>query len=649
MVSINRHILGLFLAGWTTMAFAETTASSPNTHWAYIAPVRPDAPETSHPDWCQSPIDHFILARLDAHGLQPSPATDQATWLRRVSLDLIGLPPTIEQLDTFLADTSLNARERVVDRLLKSKQFGEHWARQWLDLARYGDSTGVHEDHVRPSWAWRDWVINALNADMPFDQFTIEQIAGDLLPEPTLQQCIATGFHRAAPCNLEGGTPKEARRSAQVIDRVIVTGTVWLGTTLECAQCHDHKYDPFSQREFYQLYDYFNHTPDESGKPIGPGRSAQAGGILKFANTRTFVMEEVSKRRTTRMFDRGSYEHPTETVKAGVPAILHAFDDELPKNRLGFAKWLVDRGNPLVARVTVNRWWSEIFGAGLVRTSEDFGTQGERPSHPQLLDWLAVEFMEQGWSMKHVLKTIVLSATYAQSSNLTDSRYTIDPDNRWLARFPRIRLTAEAIRDNALSVAGILSPAIGGPPAYPPQPANLWWIRDDKSPKYIIDKGEQRYRRGIYTIWRRTYPHPTFAAFDAPERVTCTTQRSRTNTPLQALTLLNDPMYLEASFALARRLLDMGSDPSDRIARGFRLVTARHAHADEVAALMNLYQSRLERFRSNGEAARKLLESVRGERAIGVSIIDTDAMSELAAWFHVANVLLNLDETITKG
>ena len=368
---------------FTSIQFEDETprkskaAEKYSPHWAYERPVRPMLPEVSDPSWPKQPIDYFVLARLDEHSFKPSPPADPAIWLRRVHLDLIGLPPRLEDLDAFLSDPSDQARERVVDRLLASPHFGERWAQPWLDLARYGDSTGLHEDEIRPSWAWRDWVIHALNKDLPFDQFTIEQLAGDLLPEATQEQKIATGFHRAAPMMLEGGTPKEAARSAQVIDRVNVTGTVWLGTTLECAQCHDHKSDPISQRDYYRLFAYFNNTPGEWGKNVGPGRSAQAGPTVSIGDTTTFVMQEMDKPRNTRIFERGSYEHPKQAVHAGLPDTLFKSELNLASNRLGLAQWIVDPANPLTARVTVNRWWAELFGR-IVSTTDDFGTMGQR-------------------------------------------------------------------------------------------------------------------------------------------------------------------------------------------------------------------------------------------------------------------------------
>jgi hypothetical protein len=534
------------------------TAGSPAAevpvHWAYARPQRPPLPAVADPGWCRTPVDFFVQQALVEHGLRPAPAADPDVWLRRAALDLIGLPPTVAELDAFLADPSPAAREQAVDRLLASPRFGERWAQPWLDAARYGDSTGYHDDDLRDSWAYRDWVIAALNADMPFDQFTIEQLAGDLLPEATLQQRIATGFHRAAPCNLESGTPQEARRVAQVIDRVNVTATVWLGTTLECARCHNHKHDPFSQRDYYRLFAYFNSTPDETGGGGGEGRNLMGGPTVPVGGSTTFVMQELAAPRPTRILLRGDYQAPGAVVEPGLPRALPAPGVESPANRLGLARWLVDPANPLTARVTVNRWWAELFGRGLVSTVEDFGLHGERPTHPQLLDWLAVELVDSGWSMKRLLRQVVLSAAYAQSSSVSPAARQADPDGRWLSRAPRLRLPAETIRDNGLAIAGILAADVGGPPAYPPQPDGLWWIRDGKSPVYRPATGADRYRRGIYTVWRRLSLHPGLAVFDAPERTACCAERVRTNTPLQALTLLNDPLHMEAAFALAQQL-----------------------------------------------------------------------------------------------
>ncbi len=885
-------------------------------HWAYVKPVRPAPPplRAGFPA-ALNPIDHFILARLEKEGLVPSPATDRPRWLRRVSFDLIGLPPTPAEVSAFLADTSDQACERVVDRLLASPQYGERWARPWLDLARYADSHGFQRDDLRELWPYRDWVVRALNADLPFDQFTLWQVAGDLLPESTgkenLDPLIATGFHRAAPTNVEAGTDQEEGRVNQVFDRVNTTAAVWLGTTLECAQCHHHKYDPFSQKDYYQLFAFFNNTaietaftsstamaalkftgpyvtlPDPStaatrpamkarlaeldgqiidrsqaalaGYPgweasataslssaaqlfplpitsfesvggsnyrilpdwsvlltddapdrdtyvitaslrnfygltgfklevltdpslpgTGPGRGdatrpnfvlnnfratslvhdraevpiefAQArasfsqvkfpvGNLLKtdndnrggwaispqfrrdhwaifatkesltfnegvlfkftleqnfgagrsigrlrlFALTgkttgeslpaeiatilragperrsaaqtaklrnyhlngdqtlvelkqaratlvqelaaaegpRTLVMRELPRPRQTTVLKRGNFLEPGEPVHPTTPALLHPAPASPSPNRLDLARWLVDRENPLVARVTVNRWWAEFFGRGIVTTPEDFGVKGEPPSHPELLDWLAVEFMAGGWSMKHIHRLIALSATYRQTSRLTPELLARDDLNKLLTRGPRFRLDAEAIRDNALAVAGLLSLKQGGPPVRPFQPPGLWEskVGGDRV-TYEVSPGEDARRRGLYTVWKRSSPYPSFVNFDATARTACTVRRSRSNTPLQALTLLNDPVYVEAAHALARRILAEHPDTATagRIRHGFRLCLARAPTPAEVAALQQLFERQ--------SAAHR---------------------DETIAWQAVATALLNLDEMITKN
>jgi hypothetical protein len=700
-------------------------------HWAYVKPVRRALPRVADPAArIHNPIDAFILARLEQAGLRPSPPADRARWLRRVSLDLIGLPPTPAEVDAFLADTRADARERVVDRLLASPQYGERWARPWLDLARYADSHGFQRDDLRDLWPYRDWVIRAMNADLPFDQFTVWQIAGDLLPEvrsasgqpANLDPLIATGFHRAAPTNVEAGTDQEEGRVNQVFDRVNTTAAVWLGTTLECAQCHHHKYDPFSKQDYYRLFAYFDHTPRETDfttpkamaalKFTGPylelpdpandaqraslearaaeldrqiaARSAEVlagtGATEAKAPTakqrnqilgqdkalaelraarqslsrelealkppRTLVMRELDTPRATRVLNRGNFLDPGEPVDAGTPAILHAAPAPAGKRgtRLDLARWLVDRDNPLVARVTVNRWWAEFFGRGIVSTLEDFGVKGEPPTHPELLDWLAVEFMERGWSMKHLHRLIVLSATYGQSSRITPELLAADDQNKLLARGPRFRLDAETIRDNALAIAGRLSLKQGGPPVRPYQPPGLWEnkVGGDRV-TYEVSTGEDAWRRGVYTVWKRSSPYPSFMNFDATSRTACTVRRSRSNTPLQALTLLNDPVYVEAALALARRVLveRPGADTEERLRHAFRLCVARSPSAIELNALAELLDQ---------QSAALAADPAAAKRVVGQTQLPPGTTApDLAAWHAVATALLNLDETITKG
>ncbi len=894
-------------------------------HWSYVAPQMPLPPQVKNGTWPRNEIDRFILARLEKEGMVPSAETDAAVLARRVALDLTGLPPSPDVLKRFVSPSSsawLSDRsyELLVDELLHSGEFGVKWARHWLDLARYADSHGYQRDDLRDIWAYRDWVVSALNADMPFDQFTIDQVAGDLLPNATQDEIIATGFNRCTPTNVEAGTEPEESRINQVIDRVNTTGAVWLGTTLECAQCHNHKYDPFTQQDYYRLLAYFNNTEKEAERsnpktpgsiqfngsphklsdpareaerrkltaelaaltariklresgiakiespagtsaqtPVratatplvptafltesgsefdqlddkslllkgdapendtytfeanlpagpltgfklealahpalpgeGPGRGAgsrpnfvlqsfdviltlpgqespqpmkftqaiasfsqksfdvanlitgagnkswaispqvhkshwavfglaapltiPAGAKLsitlrqEFGGARTIgclrvssihgdvaaalpasedpsdvipvvakkrrnleagsaptlstdpllarlqrqqtalqsklttlkpatseVMRELPQPRMSTIFKRGEYTQPGEAVMAGTPAVIEAKAGGAA-NRLALARWLVSRDNPLTARVTVNRWWAEIFGRGIVSTVEDFGVKGEPPTHPELLDWLAVGFMENGWSMKHVIKQIVLSAAYRQSGSIAVTAANLgslphaaargadhpaerDPANTLLWRGPRFRMDAEMIRDNALSIAGLLSLNKGGPSIRPPQPDDLWKKVGGQNYKYEVSPGEARHRRGIYVVLKRGSPYPSFMNFDASQRMSCVTKRSRSNTPLQALTLLNDPVYVEATRAFAKRISSFGTASIDeKIARAFHIALSRGPAAAETCVLRGLFEGQM--------AASK---------------------NEAAAWYSVASAILNLDECITKG
>jgi len=900
-------------------------------HWAYVVPKKPALPKAQDQEFIKTPVDTFISAKLEEKGWKPNRPEKKEKWIRRVSLGLTGLPPTLKEFEEFMQDDSRQARERVVDRLLASPRYGEHWARQWLDLARYADSNGFQADQLRDSWAFRDWVINAINQDMPFDQFTIEQIAGDLLPNSTIDQKIATGFHRTPPCNVEAGVHPEENRVNQVVDRVNATGTTWLGTTMECAQCHSHKYDPFSQEEYFQMFAFFNNTPleveNKSGKGVafdfwgpkmelslpsdkekqrdalnaelkvkkeelatldkeakrkyqewtqqqlretqvkesewqvltpmkavsdggetlrivkdgsllaegksgdkstyhievsipagtwksfqmetmlhksmkqnGPGRNTtntnpnfvltemivkvegaskpldfgrvvtdfNQGGFLpqslfdgnldsrngwaispefgkahwvqaefveplvlsedsklliemkhlygggrnvgrprfslstdgvkkseaenkrlrellakekrngkeekelraifdqgnprllaiqkkvgdlekslkKVTPPTTLVMVEMDEKRDTHVMARGNYLSPKQKVEADVPQVLNDWNPEWPKNRLGLAKWLVDPENPLTPRVVVNRWWGQFFGAGIVSTEEDFGSQSEPSTHPDLLDWLAVEFMENDWSMKHIHKLIALSGTYGQSSKVTTSMLERDANNRFFLRGPRFRMTAEMIRDNGLQVAGLLSDKMGGPPIYPPQPDGLWRQTGRNEPKYIAAKTEDRFRRGIYVIWRRAAPYASFVNFDGPDRSTCHPKRSRTNTPLQALTLLNDQAYVEMALGFAVSILEKttGQSTTDRMVHAFRRALSRDPTEGETEILLDLLREQGDRLLSDRSLTRDLLS-----QAPDIKIPTKLDSNEVGAWFFVANALLNLDETITKG
>ncbi len=916
-------------------------------HWAFVPPQRPAVPAVRGADRVLNPIDAFVLQRLESLGLGFSPQADRATLLRRVTLDLTGLPPTPQEVDAFLADSSPLAYERAVDRLLASPRYGEHMAAAWLDLARYADTNGYQTDGERSMWRWRDWVIEAYNAHMRLDQFTIEQLAGDLLPQPTLSQRIATGFNRNHRGNAEGGIVPEEYAVEYVVDRVETTFATWLGLTMGCARCHDHKFDPIAQREFYQVFAFFNNVP-EKGKAVkfgnsppmiaaptrlqqeryeqltqqleaaqrawdalqpqrlaaqrqweaGPARrvadegtvvpgllahfplepppasgddgadasdaprytagmigqalaadglqgidagdvgdfgfydkftlaawvfplKADAGTILarRQADARSegyslelrggrshvdlvkrwlddairvhtaaalptgrwqhvtvtydgsrvasgiavyvdgrpvplrvdldelnqsfqtsaplrigaggaaderfqgridevrlysralqaqeaailsvpqpiaalaalppeqrtapqeakltayflhhaapdrlreaytavqslheqraalqesfptvMVMEELPEPRSTFVLHRGQYDQPGEAVEPDVPACLGPFPHDAPRNRLGLARWLLDPRHPLTARVAVNRLWEQFFGLGLVKTAEDFGTQGERPSHPQLLDYLATELVRSGWNVQHVQRLIATSATYRQSSRVTPALAARDPENRLLARGPRVRLPAEVVRDQALYVSGLLVERVGGPSVRPYQPPGLW--EELSGSTYVPDEGAGRYRRSLYTFWKRTAPPPALTTFDAPARETCVVQRARTNTPLQALLTLNEWTFIEAARHLAQRMLSEGGpSPEARLAWGFRLVAARPPTAEEARILSSALQRHQEHYRAAPEAARALVSGGDGPQEF------PHEPAEWAAYTAVANMLLNLDEVLTK-
>jgi hypothetical protein len=836
-------------------------------HWSFTDVKRPQQPSVQMANWPRNSIDWYVLARLEKTRLAPSPRAKKTTLIRRVTFDLTGLPPTLAEIDAFVADQSAKAFEKIVDRLLESPHYGERMAMQWLDAARYADSHGYSLDRRRVMWPWRDWVISAYNQNMPFDQFTIEQIAGDLLPNATKTQQIATGFNRNHPIQSEGGVINEEYRVETVVDRVETTSAVFLGLTMGCCRCHDHKHDPITQQEFYRFYAFFNNVPEsahvgnsdkQADRPfitapskmhelqieqyhqeiadlqrqletqaasapsttklkenvwiedsIPPGAQAlgNGGGVpeFKFVSKQdhpvfsgerssmrsskglgqhliqnakpglpvgqnatlfahvyldpadppkeimlqwndgrgwehraywggnhipwgvdksasrkrmgplpktgrwtrleveaaavglksgaklagwaftqfdgtvywdhagimdvrpsplsqrltelrtkvaklekslptTMVMAEMNPPRKTFVLSRGQYDQPTEVlVTAGLPAELGALPDNVEPNRLALSQWLVDSSNPLTARVAVNRYWQMYFGTGIVTTPEDFGAQGELPSHPQLLDWLASEFVRSNWNVKAMQKLIVMSATYQQSSRITPRLLEVDPRNRLLARGPRFRLPAEAIRDNALAVSGLLVKRLGGESVRPYQPAGLW---DDvvyqNVPRFQQDHGEKLYRRSMYTYWKRSVPPPNLQAFDAPSREACVLMRSRTNTPMAALVLMNDPTFVEASRKLAERAMTLRDAPSARLTFLFRLTTGRRPMKNELARLHTTWTDLLTDFRQDQEGAKNLMH-------IGESDYDeTLDLAELAAYSAIANALLGLDETITK-
>ncbi len=783
-------------------------------HWAYIKPEPVQLPEVDA-EWGNNEIDYFILQKLRAHELQPAPPADKATLLRRVSIDLTGLPPTWQQLQDFTQDNSPDAYEKVVDRLLASPHYGERWTALWMDLARYADSKGYEKDGPRTIWPYRDWLIKAFNEDKPFDEFTIEQLAGDLLPNPTDEQLIATAFHRNTMNNDEGGTDDEEFRVAAIIDRVNTTWSVWQATTMACVQCHSHPYDPIRHEDYYKSYAFFNNTADEdvpSESPnlkaftteedrqkleevrswvmqhtasaddklekaqafvnlvkitepklhphafdriekgsladnkflyVEPGGHARLPDVPLQGQSRLFVSysakrstgkveirkdslrgevigtwavrknegnwnfettaipiqpvtgkhdlyfvfkdpgqkgavctiewvmfheplpgkehknyaqaekklisllnaeetvatpvmidEQEGYERKTHVFTRGNWLVHGEEVQPGVPQAWNGMPEGAPKNRLGLAQWLVSKDNPLTARVTVNRFWAQLFGTGLVETEEDFGTQGFRPSHPELLDWLAQQLMyEHGWSLKKMLKQMVMSAAYQQSSKTTPDLLAADPGNRLLARGPRVRLDAEQVRDQALAVSGLLSDKMYGPSVMPQQPEGLWQVVYSGL-EWKTSEGEDKHRRALYTYWRRTSPYPSMIAFDGPSREFCVTRRIDTNTPLQALVTLNDPAYMEAAQALARQMQAAAQKPAEQIKAGYRLAMVKDIDIEKLQALQRLYDEALQHFKQQPEAAQEMV----GEGEV-----------TLAALATVANAIMNLDEFITKS
>jgi mono/diheme cytochrome c family protein len=655
-------------------------------HWSYIKPARTALPRVNDKNWPKNGIDYFILARLEREGLKPMPEAERYALVRRVSLDLIGLPPTVAEVDEAVNDKSADWYEKLVNRLLKSPRYGEHWGHLWLDLARYADSAGYADDPPRTIWLFRDYVIKALNANKSFDQFTVEQIAGDLLPNPTEEQLIATAFHRNTLTNNEGGTSDEEFRNVAVVDRVNTTFAVWMGTTMACAQCHNHKYDPISQEEFFRFFAFFNNTEDsdkpderpvlskytpeqtkerdrlqgEIDKQKEKLRWVQPDVIPQATNVRIKelteqqaavkpltvpIMHELQgkERRKTNIQHRGNFLDIGKEVSEGTPAAFPPLPPGAPLNRLTVAKWLMSEDNPLTGRVIANRYWEQIFGIGIVSSSEEFGIQGELPYHPELLDWLATELIRLKWDTKAFIKTLVMSAAYRQASKVTPELQQRDPDNRLLARGPRFRLSAEMVRDQALYVSGLLSPKMYGPPVKPPQPTLALAAAFGSGIDWQPSPGEDKYRRALYTTWRRSSPYPSMATFDAPNREVCTVRRVRTNTPLQALVTLNDPVYIEAAQALARKVVaEGGKTPSDKARYAFRACLSRPPQDDELKRLVALYEKTITQLKPFPDQAKSLATEPLGPAPQGANV------TELAAWTVVGNVLLNLDEMVMK-
>ena len=720
-------------------------------HWAFIAPTRPKVPGVEDAAWPRNAIDRFILSTLESRGISPSVRAQPQVIVRRMHLDLIGIPPTPAEVTSFCQSYQADAEaaiDELADRLLSSPHYGERMALPWLDAARYSDSNGFQQDGDRHQWPWRDWVVKALNDNMPFDQFTIEQLAGDLLPDATEQQLIATGFNRNHMLNGEGGAIAEEQRNNYVFDRVDTTATTWLGLTMACSQCHDHKYDPITQKDYYQFFAYFNNVDEEGGVDRRTGRLQCAKPfielrtdrqeqqideinnqiepvqkeladldeeilkamrqwekvaikdipedinrddlrilrlpqderndyesnklknyyLLNFAQepwkkirqslntleeektnilsgvTTVMIMRERKDPRKTHLFQRGEYENVGYEVQRGVPKFLPPTQDSEVKDRLALAKWLVDSSNPLTSRVTVNRYWQTFFGMGLVKTSEDFGVQGEQPSHADLLDWLAVDFREHGWDVKRIHGMIVTSETYLQSSRFRQDLQERDPENRLLARSPRFRLPSMIIRDAALTVSGLLNAKVGGKPVYPYQPNGLWKEFSLEKFSYSPSTGDDLYRRSLYTFWRRTVAPPNL--FDSANRQTCSVKSSRTNTPLQALTLLNDPTFVEASRSLAEKLLADNSieDDRGRMMASFEIAMGRTPTEIEIKALMSAIEDSRTFYQQNVEDAKKLI-------SIGDSKSNFDndqQIIDLATLTSVMQIVLNADEFMTR-
>lgn len=724
------------------------------THWAYKTPVRPAEPMVKNTGWVKTPIDGFVLAKLEAEGLAPSPPTDRATLIKRLYADLTGLPPTPQEVDAFIADRSDKAYENLVDRLLSSPHYGERMSLEWLDAARYADSNGFQQDGDTWQWIWRDWVVKALNDDLPFDQFTIWQLAGDLLPNATNEQKIASGFNRNHLLNGEGGAIAEEQRFVNLFDRIDTTATTWLGLTMACAQCHDHKYDPITQRDYYSLMDAFNHVP-ENGTPqyfssrirvgptflelptednksrfadfekqiatasaeatqvsnaayegwragifadgmpaegkqlpdaiaatlrkaegertedekksldsglrkhfdekVQPGLVGKLPAVAKLNNLRqqlndyrndklprVMIMSDAQPRET-KILSRGEYLQPAEKVSFATPAFLPPLAEGSPANRLGFAQWLVAADNPLTARVQVNRMWQRFFGMGIVKTSEDFGVQSEYPLHGQLLDWLAVEFRERGWSMKSMHRMIVMSATYQQSSRVTPDHRTRDQENRLFARASRFRMPSLVLRDWALAAAGLLVKRTGGAPVYPYQPDDVWEalaITKERDFTYPASMGEDLYRRSLYTFWRRTVNPANM--FDASNRQTCRVRLAITSSPLHALTTLNDPTWVEAARVLAEQSFKASSDLDGRIVNAFHRVVCRRPADAELVRLRRAFGKQLEIYQQDPKAAREFL-------SVGASKRDESLdAAEHAALASICLGILNLDEALTR-
>ncbi|RZP10783.1 MAG: DUF1553 domain-containing protein [Flavobacteriales bacterium] len=581
-------------------------------HWSYNKPIKPQIPDVKNKSWINNDIDYFTLKNIEANGLNISSVEDKEILIRRLYFDLIGLPPSVEEIDEFLNDRTGNSYEKIVDKLLNSENYGERMASIWMDIARYGDSHGYQDDLERVMWPWRDWVIHAYNSNLPYDEFITWQLAGDLIPNATKEQIIATGFNRNHKITQEGGVIPEEYRTEYVADRTNTTSKMMLGLTMECARCHSHKYDEISHDEYYGMFSYFNNIDEEGlityqDKAPKPNITVSRKdidndlGFIKLPDSIdevTFmVMKETENLRKTYVLERGSYDAPSREVKPMTPnAVLPI--NKSNSNRLDLANWFFDDENPLTSRVVVNRLWQQFFGVGIVATPDDFGSQGNRPTNPELLDWLAVTYMENGWDTKKFIKKIVTSKTYMQSSKVDEQNKKLDPENVFLSYYPRQKLPAEMIRDNILASSGLLVNKLGGPSVKPYQPEGLW---DEvigggggSLARYVQSEGDNLYRRSLYTFWKKTVPPPSMMIFDASSRDNCEVKRQDTSTPLQSLTLMNNPEFIEAANFLSESIESKSLNTNDKIIYLYRTVTGRTPNNNEISKLKNYLKDQIE-------------------------------------------------------
>lgn len=656
------------------------------SHWSYIKPEKSELPKVRQEDWPQNPIDNFVLKQLEVLKKSPSDRASKEKLLRKVSFDLTGLPPSPEDLDAFLADNSKNAYEKMVDQLLASESYGERLATEWMEVARYAETNGIHHDFERNAWPWRDWVINAFNNNMGYNEFVTWQLAGDLFSDPTYEQKLATAFNRNHKTTQECGSIDEEFRVSYVIDRTNTFGKAFLGLTVECAQCHDHKYDVISQKNYFELFAFFNQVPERGvtkafqgvPEPYMEMSKEEINAVQEWIEKQIdleyvdgssqdkdeeyrnvwreemeamtkpiMIMQDMDTVRPTYILDRGLYDSPGMEVQPSTPERVFEFGAAYASNRLGLSQWLFNVDNPLTARVAVNRYWQMIFGRGIVDTPDDFGAQGSLPTHPALLDWLAVEFMDSGWDVKNILKTMVMSATYQQASKTDSISLAFDPDNKWLSRGRQQRLTSEMLRDQALKISGLLNSKVGGPSVKPFQPKGLWTQVSSGGRyqrKYMVGKGKDLYRRSLYTYWKRIAPPPAMLIFDADPRGICNVKRESTNTPLQALVLLNDPQFLTASRALAQRMIKKGgTNELQRIEYAFRWATSRKPGAEEMEILQDLFLIEKKEFEEHPERAIAFIKDSE------IKNTDKFNIEELAAYTVTASAIINLSESLQKN